>query len=152
MLRRLASSFDATLLWISKAGRLIVDVLVRCRPLLAIISNHWLILEIFLHVLTWAPRTHSPECIHFLAFLHFWPILKLLGAFAYFSWFQPGRPEHLQTARFYEHSFNFDWYWSQRVLLLTFRGFSVAAQNPSRRHDFTRIHAVLSDFEANDLF
>ena len=34
----------------------------------------------------------------------------LLFPFAYFSWFQPGRPVPPQTARFYVHSFNLEGY------------------------------------------
>ena len=86
------------------------------------------------------------------AFLQFWAILKPMGTLADFSRFQPGRPEPLQTARFYQHSFNFERYRSQWVLLLTFRGFSLAAQNPSRLHDFTSIPSILNDIEANGCF
>ena len=86
------------------------------------------------------------------AFLQFWAILKPMGAFAYFSQFQPGRPEPLQTARLYLYSFTFEGYWSQCVLLLTFLGFSLAAQNPSRLHDFTSIPSILSDIEAHGCF
>ena len=73
----------------------------------------------------------------------------LLFPFAYFSWFQPGRPVPPQTARFYLHSFNFEGYLRQWVLLLTFLGFSLAAQNLSRLYDFTSIPSILSDIASN---
>ena len=43
-------------------------------------------------------------------------------------------------------------YFLRWVLLLTFRSFSLAAQNPSRLHDFTSIPSILSDIEANGCF
>ena len=222
MLRRLASSFDATLLWISKAGRLIVDVLVRCRPLLQ--SFHaigwfwnyfytfWLGHPELIHpnsfscipslltsieangyscllftvsawppgipldctvlpripsilndleangcfcllfvVSAWPPGA-TPDCTIWSAFLQFWTILKPMGTFADFSQFQPDRPEPLQTARFYQHSFKFERYWSQWVRLLAFRSFSLTAQNPSRLHDLTSIPSISSDIEAKGCF
>ena len=55
-----------------------------------------------------------------LTFLQFWTILKPMSAFGYFSQFQLGRPEPLRNASFYQHSFNFTWFWSQWILFLLF--------------------------------
>ena len=38
------------------------------------------------------------------------------------------------------------------MLLLTFRGFSLAAHNPCRLHDFTSIPLILSDIKTNESF
>ena len=95
---------------------------------------------------------HLQTARFYRAFLQFLAILKPMGAFAYSSRFRPGRPEPLQTARFYQHSFNFERYCNQWVLLLTFRGFSLAAQNPSRLHDFTSIPSILTDIKPNECF
>ena len=43
-------------------------------------------------------------------------------------------------------------YLSLKSISLIFRGFSLAAQNTSRMHDFSRIHLILCDFEANGWF
>ena len=53
-----------------------------------------------------------------------------MDALAFFARLQPGSSEALQNAWFYQHSFNFVLFWSQWMLLLTFRGFRLAAQNP----------------------
>ena len=60
-----------------------------------------------------------------------------MADFSQFSRFQPARPEPFQKAWFYQDSCNFKRFWSQWLILVSFRGFSLAAQNPSRRHDFT---------------
>ena len=44
------------------------------------------------------------------------------------------------------------WFWSQSLFLLTFSGFSLISQNPSRIHDFTWILAILCDFVADGRF
>ena len=75
-----------------------------------------------------------------------------MDAFAYFSRFQPIRPEPVQTAWFYQHSFNFINLRSQWMLWLTFRRFGLAAQNPSKMHDLITIPSTLFDFEANGCF
>ena len=75
-----------------------------------------------------------------------------MADFGKFLGFQPGRPETFQKVWFYQDSCNFNWFWSQWRILTNFWGFSLAAQNPPKRHDFTRIYPILSDFEANGLF
>ena len=79
-------------------------------------------------VSAWPHRT-PPDCMILRAFLQFLPILKPLGAFAYFSWIQPGRPEPLPDCTILPASSNFERYWNQWILVLTFLGFSLTVQN-----------------------
>ena len=94
------------------------------------------------------PRIHDFPRIHAIL-KGFWS--QRLGLLIFWR-FQQGRPEPLQNVCFYQGSCDFKQFWSQRLVLLIFGGFSLAAQNPSRMHDFTRLHAILWDFEANDKF
>ena len=79
-------------------------------------------------VSAWPPRTPL-DCMILPAFLQFRAILKPMGAFAYFSWIQPGRPEPLPDCTILPASSNFERYWNQWILVLTFLGFSLTVQN-----------------------
>jgi len=55
--------------------------------------------------------------------------------FPCFPMFQPGHPEHLQNALFDYDSIDIMLFCNQLPFLLTFPGFSLIFQNPSRTHD-----------------